>query len=160
MEELGGMLAPQAAIQAPVASASEPVGSWWGTLLGVGVMLVGATTVFAKLQDALDNTWRAPERPVGGGLLALVRARVLSFGLILGFAFLLTVSLAMGAVITALLIDQPVSGRQWGHIRLWCRGLARTGLALGLLLSAGFLLGAELTWDYANALGSRRATSR
>ncbi|MEZ5701573.1 MAG: YihY/virulence factor BrkB family protein [Burkholderiaceae bacterium] len=92
-----------------VASASEPAESWWGTLVGLGAMLVGATTVFAELQGALDRIWQAPNRPTGSGLWGLLRARVLSFGLILGLAFLLMVSLVVGAVVTAL-------GRWWGSV--------------------------------------------
>ena len=69
-------------------------------------MSVGATTVFAELQGALDRSWQVPQRPAGSGLWALLRARVLSFGLILGLGFLLMVSLVMGAVIDAL-------GRWW-----------------------------------------------
>ena len=222
IHELSGLLGAQAAssIQALIASASEPADNWWGTLLGLGVMLVGATTVFAELQDALDRIWQAPQRPTGGGLWALLRARVLSFGLILGLAFLLMVSLVMGAVIAGLgrwlshtlgdwvwvaqtlnvgigfaitaaifaLIYKlmPRAHVQWNDV--WVGAVITTllfslGKALiGLYLSASgiasaygaagslvlvllwvyysaqvFLLGAEFTWVYANARGSRRA---
>ena len=61
------------------------------------MLLVGATTVFGELQDALDRIWRAPARDRSGGLWSLLRARLLSFGMILGLAFLLMVSLVLGA---------------------------------------------------------------
>ena len=57
--------------------------------------------MFGELQDALDRIWRAPVRKASG-LWSLLRARLLSFGLILGLAFLLMVSLVFGAVISAL----------------------------------------------------------
>ena len=60
------------------------------------MLLVGATTVFAELQDALDRIWRAPARQKSG-LWGLLRARVLSFGLILGVGFLLIASLVVSA---------------------------------------------------------------
>ncbi len=132
MDELGGLLGTQAAasIQALVASAGEPAESWWGTLVGLGVMVVGATTVFAELQGALDRIWRAPERPGGGGLWALLRARVLSFGLILGLAFLLMVSLVFGAVITAL-------GRWWsGTLGDWVWLAQALNFGLGFVIIA------------------------
>ena len=132
MAELSGLLGPPAAasIEALIASASEPAESWWGTLVGIGVMLVGATTVFAELQDALDRIWEAPQRPAGGGLWALLRARVLSFGLILGLAFLLMVSLVMGAVISAL-------GRWWSDTLGDWGWLAQTlNLGLGFAITA------------------------
>jgi membrane protein len=63
---------------------------------------VGATTVFAELQSALDRIWHVPERAKPHGVWGVLRARVLSFGLILGLAFLLMVSLVVSAALAAL----------------------------------------------------------
>ena len=38
-----------------------------GTLVGVVVLVIGATTVFGELQDALDRIWRAPQRAENTG---------------------------------------------------------------------------------------------
>jgi membrane protein len=70
-------------------------------VFGLIVLFIGATSVFAELQDALDRIWRAPVRPKSAGLWRLLHARLLSFGMILGFAFLLTVSLAVSAGLSA-----------------------------------------------------------
>ena len=70
-------------------------------IFGLIVLFIGATSVFAELQDALDRIWRAPVRPKSAGLWRLLRARLLSFGMILGIAFLLTVSLAVSAGLSA-----------------------------------------------------------
>ena len=48
------------------------------------LLFIGATSVFAELQDALDRIWRVPARAGKSGLWRLVRARLLSFGMILG----------------------------------------------------------------------------
>lgn len=48
------------------------------------MLLVGATTVFGGLQDALDRIWRVPARERSGGWWGLPRARLLSFGMVLG----------------------------------------------------------------------------
>ena len=53
------------------------------TLVGVVLLLIGATSVFGELQDALDRIWRAPKRHKPG-VWSLLRARILSFGLIMG----------------------------------------------------------------------------
>src|SRR6516165_2202755 len=71
-------------------------------LLGSAFLFIGATSVFAELQDALDRIWRAPLRVNSFGLWRLVRARLLSFGMILGIGFLLMVSLAFSADVAAL----------------------------------------------------------
>lgn len=87
-------------IETLLKTVSWPAGGWFNTALGLGLMLVGATTLFAELQDALDTIWRVPARPLQGWLNWL-RARLLSFGLILGLSFLLLVSLLLDAVMSA-----------------------------------------------------------
>jgi membrane protein len=90
-----------AAVQQLLESVNRPAGGVASTLLGLVLMLVGATTVFAELQDALDRIWQAPARQ-SAGLWALLRARVLSLGLILGLGFLLIVSMLFSAAVAAL----------------------------------------------------------
>ena len=107
--QLRGLMGDDAAkaVEGLLASVSKPSESIVATLIGVAVLLVGATSVFGELQDALDRIWRAPLRNKSGGLWNLVHSRLLSFGMILGMAFLLMVSLVLGAVVAAL-------GRWWG----------------------------------------------
>jgi membrane protein len=106
--QLAGLMGADAAkaVEGVLTSVNKPGQGLAATLLGVGLLVVGATTVFGELQDALDRIWRAPARKKGG-LWSLLRARLLSFGMILGIAFLLMVSLVLGAVISAL-------GKWWG----------------------------------------------
>ncbi|MBT2305148.1 YihY/virulence factor BrkB family protein [Variovorax paradoxus] len=85
------------AVQGLVRSASEPGKSLMAGLISSAVLLVGATTVFAELQNALDRIWHVPEKDKPSGVWAVLRARLLSFGLILGLAFLLMVSLLVSA---------------------------------------------------------------
>ena len=95
------------AVEGLLSSVSKPSEGIVGTVVGIALLLFGATTVFGELQDALDRIWRAPARDDKGGLWGLLRTRFLSFGMILGIAFLLMVSLVMGAGISAL-------GSWWG----------------------------------------------
>ena len=83
------------AIEGLLASVSKPKEGIVATVIGIVVLLLGATTVFGELQDALDRIWRAPAREDASGLWRLLRARLLSFGMILGIAFLLMVSLVL-----------------------------------------------------------------
>ncbi len=71
------------------------------TLTGAVTLVIGVTTVFAELRDDLDRVWnyRAAR---ASGVLALVRARFLSFGLVVAIGFLLVVSLAVSAVLSYL----------------------------------------------------------
>ena len=106
--QLQGLMGADAAkaIQGLLASVNKPSHGIVGTVVGIALLVFGATTVFGELQDALDRIWRAPARKKGG-LWSLLRARLLSFGMILGLAFLLMVSLVLGAAISAL-------GKWWG----------------------------------------------
>ena len=102
--QLQGLLGSEAssAVEGLLASVSKPAEGVASTAIGVVLLLLGATSVFGELQDALDRIWRAPARDHAGGLWGLVRARLLSFGMILGVAFLLVVSLVFSAVVAAL----------------------------------------------------------
>ncbi|RYF01877.1 MAG: YihY/virulence factor BrkB family protein [Comamonadaceae bacterium] len=102
--QLSGLLGSDAAktVEELLNAASKPSQGIPSAVIGVVVLLIGATTVFGELQDALDRIWRAPVREGSTGLWGLLRARVLSFGMILGIAFLLMVSLVMSAAVSAL----------------------------------------------------------
>jgi len=90
-----------AAVQGLLDSAVKTTGSVLATVFGSALLFIGATSVFAELQDALDRIWRAPQRGGPSGLWRFVRARLLSFGMILGIGFLLIVSLALSAALSA-----------------------------------------------------------
>ena len=107
--ELNGLLGSDGAalVEALVRAASDTGKGATAATIGVVMLLVGATSVFGELQDALDRIWRAPVKPPSAGLLGLVRARLLSFGMILAIAFLLMVSLVVSAGLSAL-------GKWWG----------------------------------------------
>lgn len=71
------------------------------TIISVIVLLVGATTVFGQLQDALNVIWGVKPDPQRSWWLT-IRDRFLSFSIVLSLGFLLLVSLAMTAVMSAL----------------------------------------------------------
>ncbi|MGI4849234.1 MAG: YihY/virulence factor BrkB family protein [Janthinobacterium lividum] len=109
--QLKGLMGAEGAlaVQGLLESVSKPSEGITGAITGVVLLVVGATTVFGELQDDLDRIWKAPERASGGGIWGLLRARVLSFGMILGIGFLLTVSLVLSAMLAAL-------GKFWGSM--------------------------------------------
>jgi membrane protein len=55
------------AVQDLLASVREPAEGLTATAVGLVLLFVGATTVFAELQDALDRIWRVPGRLPKGG---------------------------------------------------------------------------------------------
>ncbi len=95
------------AVQELLKSVREPASSIAATVVGVVLLLVGATSVFGELQDTLNRIWKAPVRSKVGGWIKLIRSRMLSFGMIMALGFLLVVSLVLSAALS-------VAGRWWG----------------------------------------------
>jgi membrane protein len=102
--QLQGLMGASGAdvVQGLLASLNERAQGLTATALGVVLLLVGATTVFAALQNALDRIWRiGPRQQRRSGFYWLLRARLLSFGMILVVGFLLVVSLLTSAILSA-----------------------------------------------------------
>lgn len=78
------------------------------TIAGLAILVFGATGAFLQLQDALNRAWNVEPDPAKGGIKNFLKKRIFSFGLILGIVFLLIVSLAVTALLTA--IGQRVAG--------------------------------------------------
>ncbi len=68
--------------------------------ISIITLAIGATSVFAELQNALSVIWATPERTGVAGIWEFIRTRFLSIGMILGVGFLLLVSLIASASLT------------------------------------------------------------
>ncbi|RYG21141.1 MAG: YihY/virulence factor BrkB family protein [Chitinophagaceae bacterium] len=88
------------AIEAVITSASGSGKSAGivASLISLGVLIFGATAVVIQLQDALNTIWEVAPKP-GNFLRSFIFNRLLSFGMILGIAFMLLVSLVMSAAL-------------------------------------------------------------
>jgi membrane protein len=107
--QLSSLVGEQSArtIESMLVALNRPQAGVAGAIIGGVTLLIGATTVFAELQSALDRIWRAPALvPSGTSALHAVwdwlRSRLLSLGLIMGIGFLLLVSLLASAALSAL----------------------------------------------------------
>lgn len=84
-------------------SSQSQNGGFAAGLIGLITLLIGATGVFASLQDALNVVWDVdPARTSAGGLWGMVKDRLLSFSMVCGMAFLLVVSLVASAFLNGL----------------------------------------------------------
>lgn len=61
--------------------------------------VVGASATFSSLNIALDVAFAADSSKCMAGLVILLRARLISFGMVMGVGFLLVVSLVLHAAI-------------------------------------------------------------
>jgi membrane protein len=71
------------------------------TIIGVVILLIGATTIFGEIQDSINSIWGLKPKPKVG-IMKTIQTRLLSFGLIASLGFLLLVSLAATAVVEGL----------------------------------------------------------
>ena len=67
-------------------------------IIGIATLLVGATTVFADIQDSINMIWGLKPKPKRSWL-KMLQNRFLSFSVIVSLGFLLLVSLAVTAVL-------------------------------------------------------------
>jgi membrane protein len=91
-------------------------------LVGIFVLLFGASGVFGELQDAMDTIWKVQPKP-GRGILGVIADRFLSFAMVLGIGFLLLVSMILTSLVAVL----------GGALAAWMPG----GEVIGHLLELG-----------------------
>jgi len=72
------------------------------SIIGFVALFVGATGAFVALQEALNHAWQVKPDPRRPGLEGLLVQRLLSFAMVVALGFLLLVSLAATAVLTAM----------------------------------------------------------
>jgi membrane protein len=103
--QIQSLMGPEGAetIRTVLTHAQEPdVRAPVAAILGLGALIFGATGAFGELQAALNRAWGVQPDPEQGGLKSFLTKRVFSFGMILGVAFLLLVSLVLSAVLASL----------------------------------------------------------
>ncbi|HKT61156.1 MAG TPA: YihY/virulence factor BrkB family protein [Gemmatimonadales bacterium] len=88
------------AVQAMIQGAARPSSSRLATAVGLLTAFLGATGAFVELQTALNAIWRVQPRP-GVSVLAFLKQRLISFGLVVAVGFLLLVSLLVNTALSA-----------------------------------------------------------
>ena len=113
--QLQNLMGEQSAltVQALLQNVNKPTDGLVASIIGVLLLLIGATTVFGELQSALDRIWRAPERPPIRNIISYLRSRLLSFGMIFGIGFILMVSLIFSAALSAVSQWVSLQFKEW-----------------------------------------------
>ena len=70
--------------------------------IGIGTLIIGATGVFAEMQDSINYIWSIKSKPKKGWLQYL-KNRLISFSMILTLGFLMVVSLGTSALVDVLI---------------------------------------------------------
>ena len=100
-DELGRLLGPAGSdfIKSILARSSDPTSGATATLVGVVTVLVTASGVFGEMRTALNATFKA--EPTDEPIFSLIRSRAASLGLVAALGFMLIVSLAASAGLSA-----------------------------------------------------------
>jgi membrane protein len=100
IEDLVGFHSAQAILAMIEGASQRPDAGLFATVSGMVLLLLGAAAVIGQLQDSLNAIWRVASK-TGRGLMGFVRDRLISYSMVLGVGFLLIVSLAASALLTA-----------------------------------------------------------
>ena len=114
MTQIESLVGPQsaAAIKQMLEIAQRPSSGALASAIAVVTLLLGASGVFAQLQDALNTVWGV-EPKAGRGLWGTIKDRLFSLMAVLGTGFLLLVSLVLSAALAA--FGKMFQGRLPGH---------------------------------------------
>lgn len=100
MESLVGPGAARA-IESLLANISQPRSNILATIIGVAMILYGATNLFNQLKASLNLIWKVAPSPELG-FLSILRDRLLAFLMLLGAGALLLASLLINTVVTSI----------------------------------------------------------
>lgn len=138
MEQLQQVLGPEAAevVETAVINSQLDQGGLLPTVIGIAAIILGATTVFAQMQQSLNQIWDVAPRPSRNSLWLFIKARVLSLTIVLSIGFVLLVSLLLSVAMRAVMAFAD----QWLPVPPW----AMVGVELFLSLTVITLLFAAI----------------
>lgn len=103
LEQISSTMGSETAIQISeiLIKSTQSKSTFWGSFIGIMILLVGSTAVFVELQKTLNQIWKV-EVIAKKGVFTILKARLFSFGLILAIAFLLMVSLVVSTGLSSM----------------------------------------------------------
>ena len=101
LQYVGSMVGSQEAdvVRALMTQAGNHRAGLVSTIIGTAVLVVGATTVFAHLQTALNQIWDVQAIPARSVIWRLLGSRLLALAIVFGMAFILLVSMAISVAL-------------------------------------------------------------
>src|SRR5690348_3764588 len=101
LQYVGSMVGSQESdvVRALMTQAGNHQAGLVSTIIGTAVLVVGATTVFAHLQTALNQIWDVQAIPARSVIWRLLGSRLLALAIVFGMAFILLVSMAISVAL-------------------------------------------------------------
>ncbi|WP_231732047.1 YihY/virulence factor BrkB family protein [Rheinheimera sp. EpRS3] len=147
--QLEATLGPDAAgvVQTAVINSQIDQSGIWPALIGIIATIVGATTVFAQMQQSLNQIWDVAPRPKRNNLWVFIKSRLLSLTIILSIGFIMLVSLLLSVALRSIM----AFAEGWLPVPAWAMvgmELVLSLLVITLLFAAMFkiLPDVRLSW--------------
>src|SRR4051812_10963335 len=137
-----------AQIQEIIKNAALSPSFTFASVVGVIALIFSATGVFAEIQTSINLIWNIKTKPKKGGILKMLKTRLLSFSMIVSLGFIALVSLLLNTLID-LIMDRLQRFLPPGTVYLgYAINLGITLLAIGLLFAIIFkvLPDAKIKW--------------
>lgn len=130
--------------------ASRSKESIWATIIGVITILMGATGVFMQLQKSLNIIWEVEATTQKSGIVAMLKHRLFSFGIVLSIAFLLLISLVVSSLLAA---AGEWMSTNWSESLLWKFNILNFLISLAVItflfaLMFMYLPDARIKWRF------------
>lgn len=102
-DQVKGLIGPDAAVQVQniIANIQHTDGGVTGAIIGITLLIIGATSVFNEIQSSINYIWSIRAKPEKGWVKILMN-RLISFSLVISCGFILLVSLIINAVLDVL----------------------------------------------------------
>jgi len=115
--------------------------------IGVIALAIGATSVFAEIQDSINTIWNIRPKSKSGFWLYL-KSRLLSFGVIGSLGFILLVSLALSAILDLVSKELFTTLSDTGVYLIYAANVLITVIVITLLFGSIFAIlpDAEISW--------------
>lgn len=123
-------------VQTAVVNSQIDQSGFMPALIGIVATILGATTVFAQMQQSLNQIWGVAPRPKRNNLWVLIKTRLLSLTIILAIGFIMMVSLLLSVALRSVM----AFAEEWLPVPGW----AMVGMELVLSLLVITLLFAAM----------------
>ncbi|HEX7902527.1 MAG TPA: YihY/virulence factor BrkB family protein [Chitinophagaceae bacterium] len=138
-------------IQETIRNATHSSGNNFATIVGLIVLLIGATSVFSEIQDSINYIWRLKAKPRKGlAWLKLIINRLLSFSMIVTLGFILLVSLIINGAMDLLLDNLMERNPELTVVLVYIMNIVLTFLVTTFIFAAIFkvLPDARIKWKH------------
>ena len=121
--------------------------SIFATVIGILFLVIGASSVFAEMQDSINMIWGLKPKPKSGWW-GFLKSRLLSFSIVVSLGFLLLISLVVSALVEALGTQLQAAIPGVSVVFVYIINLGITVLITSFIFAAIFkvLPDAEIKW--------------